>query len=127
MRFAVLTVLTPCLALATPEVLLPGFTLELVSQHPEVVTPVAVDVGPAGGVTVIESNTHFPPQGYDRAPHDRILRWLGEGGLQRDELARRMGRSPEQLDLDLVELQMRGRVALDRDGRFVDLGASDPP
>jgi len=36
----------------------------------------------------------------------------------RDELARRLGSPPEQLALDLVELELAGRVALDRDGRW---------
>ncbi len=51
-----------------------------------------------------------------------ILSLLEGGGLQRDELARRLGKPPEQLDLDLVDLQLVGRVATDRDGRLVRVG-----
>jgi DNA processing protein len=36
----------------------------------------------------------------------------------RDELCRRLGRPPEQLALELLELELAGRVALDRDGRW---------
>jgi predicted Rossmann fold nucleotide-binding protein DprA/Smf involved in DNA uptake len=36
----------------------------------------------------------------------------------RDQLARRLERAPEQLAFDLLELEMEGRVAEDRDGRL---------
>ncbi|MDP6979918.1 MAG: DNA-processing protein DprA [Myxococcota bacterium] len=54
----------------------------------------------------------------------RILRALARGGLHRDELARRVGARPEQLDLDLVGLQLQGRIARDRDGRLVEVGGA---
>lgn len=59
-----------------------------------------------------------------------ILSQLARGGLHRDELARRLDHPPEQLDLDLMELQLAQHVARDRDGRFVRLAVApdpDPP
>ncbi|MCA9115628.1 MAG: hypothetical protein KDA79_11125, partial [Planctomycetaceae bacterium] len=47
--------------------------VELVLEHPQIVTPTGIDVDHRGRVFVIESNTHFPPAGYDRHPTDRLL------------------------------------------------------
>jgi len=47
-----------------------------------------------------------------------ILSVLEHQPATRDELGRRLGRGPEQLALDLLELELAGRVALDRDGRW---------
>ncbi len=54
-----------------------------------------------------------------------ILAVLARGALTRDELGRRFEVAPEQLDLDLIDLQLRGRVERDRDGRMVRVGG--PP
>ena len=48
----------------------------------------------------------------------RILRALLHEPATRDELGRRLGRAPEQLALDLLELELAGRVVEDRDGRL---------
>jgi len=48
----------------------------------------------------------------------RILRALLEEPSTRDRLARRLGRAPEELACDLLELELEGRVAEDRDGRL---------
>jgi DNA processing protein len=48
----------------------------------------------------------------------RILEMLLHEPSTRDQLARRLERAPEQLAFDLLELEMEGRVAEDRDGRL---------
>jgi len=51
----------------------PRLVIELFAEDPDVVTPTGLDVDHAGRVFAIESNTHFPPEGYDRHPTDRLL------------------------------------------------------
>ena len=51
----------------------PRLVIELFSADPDIVTPTGLDVDHSGRVFVIESNTHFPPEGYDRHPSDRLL------------------------------------------------------
>jgi DNA processing protein len=48
-----------------------------------------------------------------------VLAALRDAPASRDELGRRLGRAPEQLALDLLELELDGRVAEDRDGRML--------
>jgi DNA processing protein len=48
-----------------------------------------------------------------------ILDALAQRALSRDELGRRIERDPRQLDLALVDLELRGLVRRDRDGRMV--------
>jgi len=57
-------------------------------------------------------------------PAREILDALADEPASRDELARRLGREPEQLALELVEFELAGRVEEDRDGR---LRIVDPP
>lgn len=47
-----------------------------------------------------------------------ILDALEREPATRDELGRRLARAPEQLALDLLELELEGRVVEDRDGRW---------
>ncbi len=47
--------------------------IELFAEHPQLVTPTGIDVDHLGRVVVIESNTHFPPDGYAGHSTDRIL------------------------------------------------------
>ena len=65
----------------------------------------------------------------DAAPRERAAERADHGGeqvvtalldepLTRDELGRRLSRSPQQLALELLELELGGRVAEDRDGRL---------
>ena len=48
----------------------------------------------------------------------RILAALRHAPLTRDALAQRLGCAPEQLALDLLELELDGGVVEDRDGRL---------
>jgi putative membrane-bound dehydrogenase-like protein len=56
-----------------PRSLDPRLKLELVAEQPALVTPTGIDVDERGRVFVIESNTHFPPEGYKGHPTDRVL------------------------------------------------------
>lgn len=56
-----------------PRVLDDRLQLELVAEHPQVVTPTGIDVDAHGRVWVIESHTHFPPDGYQGHSSDRVL------------------------------------------------------
>jgi predicted Rossmann fold nucleotide-binding protein DprA/Smf involved in DNA uptake len=53
-----------------------------------------------------------------------ILRSLAREPATKDVLARRLEVSPEVLALDLIELELAGRVGLDRDGRLRVLKSS---
>ena len=56
-----------------PKSLDPRLTVELFAEHPQIVTPTGLDVDDRGRVFAIESNTHFPPEGYKGHPTDRVL------------------------------------------------------
>ena len=56
-----------------PRVMDPRLKIELFAESPQIVTPTGIDVDAAGRVWAIESNTHFPPEGYQGHPTDRIL------------------------------------------------------
>ncbi|HEV3167956.1 MAG TPA: PVC-type heme-binding CxxCH protein [Isosphaeraceae bacterium] len=47
-------------------------TITLVAAEPDIVTPTGIAIDAAGRVLVIESHTHFRPQGYKGPPADRI-------------------------------------------------------
>lgn len=47
--------------------------ITLFAEDPLLNTPTGIDVDHKGRVWVIESNTHFPPEGYDKHPTDRLL------------------------------------------------------
>ncbi|HIF34700.1 MAG TPA: hypothetical protein EYQ75_24190 [Planctomycetaceae bacterium] len=51
----------------------PGVKLELVAEHPTLVTPTGIDVDSAGRVWLISSHTHFRPDDYDGPDHDEIV------------------------------------------------------
>ncbi len=55
-----------------PQCLDDAWTVELVVAEPEIVTPVGCRFDSKGRLFVIESHTHFPPEGYAGPPHDRI-------------------------------------------------------
>ena len=71
--FAFSLCLTRCLFAAEPRVLDDRLKLELFAEHPQIVTPTGIDVDHTGRVWAIESNTHFPPEGYQGHPSDRLL------------------------------------------------------
>lgn len=56
-----------------PRVLDDRLKLELFAEHPTLVTPTGIDVDHLGRVWVLESNTHFPPDGYQGHPSDRLF------------------------------------------------------
>jgi putative membrane-bound dehydrogenase-like protein len=56
-----------------PRSLDPRLKVELFAENPQIVTPTGIDVDHLGRVWAIESNTHFPPEGYKGHPSDRVL------------------------------------------------------
>ena len=69
-----------CVALALvgapvemPRVVDDRLQLELILQEPDIVTPTGLTIDAAGRILVIESHTHFRPDGYKGPSHDRIL------------------------------------------------------
>jgi putative membrane-bound dehydrogenase-like protein len=58
---------------APPRSLDPRIKVELFAEHPQIVTPTGIDVDWKGRVWAVESNTHFPPEGYKGHPTDRVL------------------------------------------------------
>src|SRR4029450_4934226 len=56
-----------------PKVLDDRLQLQLVAAEPDMVTPTGLTVDDKGRVLVIESHTHFPPEGYKGPKFDRIL------------------------------------------------------
>ncbi len=78
-RHSSLSLLLFCLPLslsaddAPPRSLDDRLEITLFAEHPLLNTPTGIDVDARGRVWVIESNTHFPPAGYDGHPSDRLL------------------------------------------------------
>lgn len=60
-----------------PKVVDQRLTLELYAAEPDIVTPTGIAVDRKGRVLVIESHTHFRPEGYKGPPGDRILAFEG--------------------------------------------------
>ncbi|MBD3673591.1 MAG: c-type cytochrome [Planctomycetaceae bacterium] len=58
---------------APPRSLDDRLEITLFAEDPLLNTPTGIDVDHKGRVWVIESNTHFPPEGYDGHPSDRLL------------------------------------------------------
>ncbi len=72
--FALLLVAVPTSAqpIALPQVNDERLKIELVAQHPDISTPIAIDMDDAGKLYVIESHTHFPPGNYTGPSGDRV-------------------------------------------------------
>lgn len=51
----------------------PRVKIEVFAESPQIATPTGVDVDRRGRVWAIESNTHFPPEGYKGHASDRVL------------------------------------------------------
>ncbi|PQO46130.1 PVC-type heme-binding CxxCH protein [Blastopirellula marina] len=64
----------------TPKVLDPRLKLELVAEHPQIVTPIGIAFAPDGSLLVIESHTHHRQDDYDGPPTDRIRRFADTDG-----------------------------------------------
>lgn len=63
-----------------PRSLDPRVKIELFAETPQIVTPTGIDVDETGRVWAIESNTHFPPEGYKGLPFDRLLVFTDPNG-----------------------------------------------
>lgn len=51
----------------------PRVRIDLFAENPLLATPTGIDIDDQSHVWVIESNTHFPPEGYSGHPTDRVL------------------------------------------------------
>ena len=97
----------------------PRLKIELYAESPQIVTPTGIDVDHAGRVWAIESNTHFPPEGYKGHPTDRILIFEGRAGdgraqkstVFKDALVHSMSIAVKPVWLDLF--QYSGAAASD--------------
>ena len=65
------------------ESLQPGVKLTLLAEHPDLVTPVGVDVDAKGNIWLVSNHTHFRPQGYEGPEHDEILVFDKDGKNRR--------------------------------------------
>lgn len=61
-----------------PKVVDSRLKIELYAEHPQIVTPTGIDVDHEGRVWALESNTHFPPEGYAGHKSDRLLVMSGQ-------------------------------------------------
>ena len=86
-----------------------------VATDPEVVLEELARTGPVPEPLAALSQ---PEQIALARPERRILALLAEGPLTRDALARRLESPGDALALDLLELELAGRVVEDRDGRL---------
>ncbi len=68
------------LAAEPPRSLDPRVQISLFAETPQIVTPTGIDVDETGRVWAIESNTHFPPEGYKGLPSDRVLVFTDKDG-----------------------------------------------
>lgn len=55
------------------ELLQPGLRMELLAEHPALVTPTGIDVDKDGRIWLAACHTHFRPEGYVGPEHDEIL------------------------------------------------------
>ena len=69
----------------SPRSLDPRLQIQLFAESPRIVTPTGIDVDHRGRVWVIESNTHFPPEGYSGHSSDRVL--VMSGTARAEEIA----------------------------------------
>lgn len=83
--FLLLTLCSTLGAASPPRLFDPRLKLDLVLEHPRIVTPTGISIDPLGRVWVVECNTHFPPPGYTGHSSDRI--WTIE--VDRDGRARK--------------------------------------
>ena len=67
-----LTAGEPAAEVAIPKVVDARLKIELFASEPDIVTPTGIAVDSKGRVLVVESHTHFRPEGYQGPPADRI-------------------------------------------------------
>jgi DNA processing protein len=85
--------------------------------------------GPCLGIEEILAALGTPVRRRRRAPagpRSPLVAALEEEPATPDELARRLGRTPQGLAPELLELELEGRVARDRDGRLRVVPAPPP-
>ena len=63
-----------------PEVLAPGYEIELVSEEPDIVTPIGMAIDGQDQLYVLESHTHSPMKEYAGPPYDRIKKGVDANG-----------------------------------------------
>lgn len=63
----------------------PRVRIDLFAEDPLLATPTGIDIDGQGRVWAIESNTHFPPEGYTGHPTDRVLTFTDKDGDGRAE------------------------------------------
>ncbi len=63
-----------------PRSLDPALEVELISSEPDLMTPVGIAIDSKGRVLVVESHTHFRPEGYQGPPADRIIQFEDQNG-----------------------------------------------
>jgi putative membrane-bound dehydrogenase-like protein len=103
------------------ETLLPGVTLSLVAEHPQLATPTGVDVDSEGRIWVVATHTHFPPDDYAGPKHDEILVFADRDGDGRaEERTLFYNQTTATMDLELgpngwVYLAERDRILRVRD------------
>jgi len=93
----------------------PGVSLNLVAEHPKLVTPTGIDVDEHGNIWLVACHTHFPPKDYPGPDRDEILVFSKAG-------KRRVfyNRTEKTMDLELgpdgwVYLAERDRILRIRD------------
>ncbi len=63
-----------------PRVLDPRLQLEMIAEHPQIVTPIGIAFASDGDLLVIESHTHHRQSDYQGPPKDRIRRFSDTNG-----------------------------------------------
>jgi hypothetical protein len=104
-------------------ILQPGVQLELVAEHPTLMTPTGVDVDHRGRVWLIASHTHFRPEGYVGPKHDEVVVLSGKHKLG-DTTSRTVFYNKTDATMDL-ELGQDGWVYLAERDRIIRVRDSD--
>jgi putative membrane-bound dehydrogenase-like protein len=92
-----------------PKVLDDRLQLELISQQPDLVTPVGLAIDDRGRLFVVESHTHFPPANYAGPKSDRIRLFVDSNGDGK----------PDRVSTFHEGLKFTMNVAVDRDGSLL--------
>ncbi|MDV6034256.1 MAG: c-type cytochrome [Phycisphaera sp. RhM] len=102
------------------ELVQPGVTLSLVTEHPAIVTPTGIDVDDDGQIWAVASHTHFRPKDYRGPAHDEVI--VIDRGTPGHTASRRVfyNETASTMDLELgpdgwVYLAERDRILRVRD------------